>query len=245
MLFIEGTQSSLDKPLYELLFPGVSIFPRSSCKGVEHAVGSVRDTLEVSWVQAYGIVDQDQLTADKKAELESKGVFPLSVYSVEGLYYNPTIVEAIAKRQSTLLGIDDGLMIEEAWAGLIAAVSSQADRLAARMAEQTVKDEISLGMPDWKKIQAGATVNITVDANQVYQNERSQLQIWLAAQEVNRITARYPIRETMALDRIATALQFKSRNQYEAAVRKLVIDDTMIKALLISYFGNLPTTIFR
>lgn len=243
MLFIEGTQNSLDKPLYELLFPGVSIFPRSSCTDVEHAVISVQDTAEVSWVQAYGIVDQDQLTPEKKAELELKGIFPLSVYSVEGLYYNPAIVEAIAKRQCMLLGTDQVLMVQEAWTGLIAAISLQVDRLAARMTEQAVKDEIRLEMPDWKKIQAGASVNITVDAQSFYQMERSQLHSWLTAQDVNKIIGRYPIRETMALDRIASALQFKNKKQYEAAVRKLVIDDSTIKALLIGYFGNLPTAI--
>ena len=116
-------------------------------------------------------------------------------------------------------------------------------RLAARMAEQAVKDEISLGMPDWKKIQTGDSVNISVDAQNVYLNERSQLQSWLAARDINKIIARYPIRETMALDRIASALQFKNRTQYETAVRKLVIDNSTIKSLLIGYFGNLPTAI--
>lgn len=241
MLFIEGTHSSLDKPLYELLFPGVSIFPRSSCRDVEHAVTSIRDTNEINWVQAYGIVDQDQLTPEKKAALEVKGVFPLSVYSVEGLYYNPTVVAELAKRQCMVLGDDPNQMVENARLALLKAISSEVERLAARMAEQTVKDKITLEMPDWKKIQAKKTVEITVDVQTIYQTERKQLQAWLKDENVSHIVARYPIRETMALEMIVSMLQFKSRSQYESAVRKLVNDDGAIKAHLIGYFGKLPS----
>ncbi len=241
MLFIEGTQSSLDKPLYEILFPGVTIFPRASCRDVEHAVASVRDTSAVAWVHAYGIVDQDQLTPDKKAALEAQGVFPLSVYSVEALYYNPNIVEAIAKRQCAVIGGDAEKMVAAAWADLLGAMSPEVDRLAARMTEQAVKDRISLGMPDWRKIQAGENVAITVDAQTLYKEERERLQAWLDARNVGSIIKRYPIRETMALAAIVRNLQFKSRNQYESAVRKLVVDDASIRATLIGFFGGLPT----
>lgn len=242
MLFIEGTQSSLDKPLYEILFPGVTIFPRASCRDVEHAVASVRDTGAVAWVHAYGIVDQDQLTPDKKTALEARGVFPLSVYSVEALYYNPLIVEAIAKRQCAIIGGDPGQMVTAAWSHLIAAISPDVDRLAARMTEQAVKDQISLRMPDWRKIQSGENVSITVNAQALYQGERERLQTWLDARDVGSIIARYPIRDTMALAAIVRNLEFKSRIQYEAAVRKLVIDDAAIKATLIGFFGSLPTS---
>ncbi|MER8470199.1 AAA family ATPase [Mesorhizobium sp. M1328] len=240
MLFIEGSADSLDKPLYEILFPGVSIFPRATCSDVEHAVTSVRDTSAIAWIQAYGIVDQDQLTSDKKIALEAKGVFALAVYSVEALYYNPTIVELIAKRQCTVIEGDPSQMIVKAWTDLLAAIASNADRLAARMTEQAVKDQISLEMPDWKKIQAGQNVSIAVDSQAHYQAEKARLQGWIISKDVDKIIARYPIRETAALTVIVSALQFKSRSQYEAAVRKLVIDDVVIRSMLAEHFGGLP-----
>lgn len=176
MLFIEGNTASLDKPLYEILFPGVSIFPRATCSDVEHAVTSVRDTGAISWVHAYGIVDQDQLNPARKESLESRGVFALSVYSVEALYYDPIVVEAVAKRQSAILGESPDQMVMRAWTDLLAAIASNADRLAARMTEQVVKDQVSLGMLDWKKIQSGQNVSIAIDAQAYYQAERACLQ---------------------------------------------------------------------
>lgn len=243
MLFIEGTSASLDKPLYEVLFPGVTIFPRATCRDVEHAVTSVRDASELAWVQAFGIVDQDQISTSKREQLEARGVFPLSVYSVEALYYHPTIVEAVAKRQCDVIAGDADHMVNAAWAKLLTAVSSEADRLAARMTEQAVKDLIGLEMPDWRKIQGGGNVSITLDAQALYTAERAQLEAWIETGDVPKIIARYPIRETMALVGIVSSLQFKNKDQYEAAVRKLVTDDSTIKNLLISFFGGLPAAL--
>jgi len=47
ILFIEGTESSLDKPLCSLIFPKVSIIAKSSCRDVEHAVAGIRDAAEL------------------------------------------------------------------------------------------------------------------------------------------------------------------------------------------------------
>ncbi|WP_085466984.1 AAA family ATPase [Mesorhizobium australicum] len=239
MLFIEGTSTSLDKPLYELLFPGVSIFPRQSCRDVEHAVVSVRDAEAVTWVQAFGIVDQDQISPAQRSSLIAKGIYPLSVYSVESLYYSPTIIAAVAQRQCDVVGEDPAHVMQTASANLVAAIASEVDRLAARMTEQAVKDKISMQMPDWKTIQRGQNVNITVDAQAMYQAEKAQLQSWIAAKDVEKIVGRYPIRETMALAAVVNALQFKSRGQYEAAVRKLASDNESIRATLIGHFGGL------
>lgn len=243
MLFVEGTSASLDQPLYEILFPGVSVFPRESCGDVEHAVISLRDAQSLAWVQAFGIVDQDQLDAAKKAELRAKGVFALQVYSVEGLYYDPTIVRQIAERQCTVVEGDPQAMTDAAVANALHAVSEHAERMAARMTEQSVKDQISLGRPDWKKIKAGASVNITVDAQTMYQTELANLQALIAANNITAIMARYPIRETPALGAIVTALNLKSLKLYEAAVRKLLAEDAATRARLLGLFGDLPAAI--
>jgi hypothetical protein len=42
LLFIEGTEHSLDKPLYALVFLNTSVVAKSSCRDVEHAVFGIR-----------------------------------------------------------------------------------------------------------------------------------------------------------------------------------------------------------
>ena len=243
MLFIEGDAGSRDKLLYEILFPEVSLSPRSTCGDVINAVKSIRNCAEVTWVQAFGIVDQDQLTIEQKRALEEQGVFAISLYSVEALYYNPLIVTKIAERQCAVLGSDPAKMEEAVWSSTLSVFRSNLDRLAARMVEQAVKDEISLKMPDWKKIAAGQNVSIEVDAQSHFQAERSRLEGWIAAGEIDKIIARYPIRDTSALGAIANALQFTGLTQYESAVRKLVLDEPSVRTELLKFFGNLPAAI--
>ena len=239
VVFVEGRASSLDTPLYEILFPKVSISPQESCGAVERCVDGVRASAGLHWVEAFGIVDQDQLTAQKKASLLAKSIFALNVYSVEGLYYHPAIQRRVADRQVAVLGGSAEVLIRAAADAFIPAVDTQKTRLAARMTEQVVKDMISLQVPDWKAIASNAAISISVDAKSAMTTELTRLETLLAARDVSSIVARYPVRETGALGAIAANLGFKSCALYESAVRKLVEDDPDAKAEMLSLFGPL------
>lgn len=243
MLFIEGTPTSLDKPLYEILFPRVSIFPRATCRDVEYAVASIRDASDLTWVRAFGVVDQDQLVSEKKNQLASIGVFSLSVYSVEALYFYPRIVEEMAVRQCAIIEADPEEILSKAWDNFLVAVSLHIQRLAARMTEQAVKDLISLEMPDWKMIKRGQDIIIKVDAHSMYQTEQQNLTNWIKERDVASIIARYPVRETNALEGIVGALRFKSRDDYNSAVRKMLRENIKLRDMLTSLFGGLSAAI--
>ena len=60
---------------------------------------------------------------------------------------------------------------------------------------------------------------------------------------LEKIIARYPIRETAALTRIANKLGFQDRNQYEGAVRKLIMDDNEALKFVRNLFGRLASDI--
>ena len=87
ILFVEGTEQSLDKPLYSLIFPNVSIIPKSSCRDVTYAVSGIRSATNLHWVYACGIIDNDGRPSSEVKRLEAKGIYPLSVWSVEAIYY--------------------------------------------------------------------------------------------------------------------------------------------------------------
>ncbi|MEH2078530.1 MAG: AAA family ATPase [Nostoc sp.] len=75
LLFVEGTERSLDKPLYSLMFPNVSVVAKSNCRDVEHAVSSIRDAGNLHWLHAFGIVDNDRRTEADINQLKQKGVY--------------------------------------------------------------------------------------------------------------------------------------------------------------------------
>ncbi len=71
----------------------------------------------------------------------------------------------------------------------------------------------------------------------------TSLQALIAAADTSAIISRYPVRETPALDRVATTLGFQGRTQYEAAVRKLLMDDKDTLQTAMSLFGTLGNDI--
>src|SRR5690606_7895135 len=83
ILFIEGTEQSLDKPLYSLIFPEISVIPKDNCRAVELAVVGTNSSRQHHWVEAFGIVDNDARTREDLGRLESNAVFPLPYFSVE------------------------------------------------------------------------------------------------------------------------------------------------------------------
>jgi len=88
ILFIEGTSSSRDQPLYATLFPKVSLRHRSSCMDVRRAVVGLRQVEAFHHARAFGLVDNDSMDDAYKNKLLAEGVYALSVFAVESLYYS-------------------------------------------------------------------------------------------------------------------------------------------------------------
>lgn len=243
VLFVEGNSSSLDRPFYELLFPDISVSPQLTCGDVVKCVDGVRASAARHWVSAFGIIDQDQVGPDKRASLSARGIYPLSVYSVEGLYYHPRLQLRVAQRQASVIGGDPDALLEKALDAFLIAIAPHVDRLAARMTEQAVKDAISVQMPDWRTVAAGGNVAINVDSHAMLAAEKQRLDGLIRARDVAGIIARYPVRETPALRAIVSTLGFKDRNMYEAAVRKLIADDIAVRAELLGFLGEVATVL--
>src|SRR5690606_25229302 len=114
IIIVEGTGSSLDAPLYSLLFPQVSIIPKSSCRDVEHAVRGLREAEGMHWVSAWGIVDNDQRPAEEVARLREHRVFALSHFSVESLYFHPQVLKVVAQRKAAMTGGNPQPLLDDA-----------------------------------------------------------------------------------------------------------------------------------
>ena len=65
ILFVEGTERSLDKNLYSLIFPMVSVIPKGNCYEVERAVSGLRFGEQFHWLRPFGIVDGDGQESDQ------------------------------------------------------------------------------------------------------------------------------------------------------------------------------------
>jgi ABC-type lipoprotein export system ATPase subunit len=243
LLFVEGAEQSLDKPLYSLVFPNVSIIPKSSCREVENTVVAIRSASDLHWLHAFGVVDNDRRTQADVDALKAKGVYALSVFSVESIYYHPEVQRRVAERHAVVTGDDASTRLANAKSAAISAVTPHIQRLSERTVEKTVREEILSQLPGQPEIAAGTPINVSIDLPAIVTAERERLQDSIDKENLAEIIQRYPVRETSALTDIARKLGFQTREQYEGTVRKLLMDDQETLKLVKSFFGTLPSDI--
>lgn len=244
IIFVEGTERSLDAPLYSLLFPQVSVIPKATCRDVEHAVRGLRDAAEVHWVSAWGIVDNDQRTPDEVARLMTLGVFALTHFSIEALYFHPRIVELVAQRKAALTGGNAQELFSGAiQAALVAAVENRS-HLILKSLERRVREQIFSALPNREDIKSKAEIEIRVDAGALRAAEEHRFDALASAGNYDGLLQRYPLRESRAFGRIVDLIGF-SRTDYEAAVRTILQEDADAIGFLRGLFGELRSEIER
>jgi len=238
VLFVEGESDSLDRQIYEILFPNISVVPKGSCTEVERSVAGIRSTEAEHWINAFGLVDADNRTADQIAELQARHVYALPCYSVESIYYHSSMIDGIATRQAAVTGEDADALRQAAAATVIRDVTPHQDRLCTLMVLQKGKDELLRHTPDEQAV-ANGTLNVSVDLARYLSDEEALFDVKVSESDVDALIARYKVRTTPLLQSIAMALGFQSREKYERAVRKLLIDSEQARSETRQLFGDL------
>ncbi len=243
IVFVEGEDSSLDKPLYSLIFPGVSVLPKGPSREVEQAVLGVRSSAPLHWVQAWGIIDNDGRDAVVIDELSKSGVFALPYYSVESIYYHPSLVAIVAERQAAVTGTDGAENYNQAIQAGISAALPHFSRLAARSVEKTIRATLFAHLPTLRDIETQKPIDIEIDTAAVVNAETAKLNAAAEANDWTTILTRCPVRETPALDGIARAVGLQNRYQYEKAVLQALRNDKEALRVARGLFGKLADEI--
>ena len=244
VVFVEGERSSLDTPLYSLIFPCVSVIPRGTRKSVEDAVKSIRASNALHRVKAYGLVDSDgRNTTEDVRELQEEGIYSIEVYSVESIYFDPMLQEGVAKRRTNLTGDDVSSRLEPASAAAINAIRNNADNLARLAAGRKLREEMLKHLPNPKTSPLDQPIQIDMDAPGILQQERQTLDELIDANDLGTIIRKYPIRRTGALDHISKRLGFDDEKEYARAVLQLLKDDKDMLKHVRELIGPLPSDI--
>lgn len=239
LLFVEGTKQSLDLPLYALLFPAVSIVPRASCRDVEQAVAGIRAADGMHWLRAFGIVDGDARPEEDRARLAECGVYVLDSYSVESIYYDPVLQERVASRQAAVVDGDADARCLDARQAALQALEPHKQRLSQRVTERLVRDALLKMLPGRQEMASGHVIKLELDVPKMVQEEMNRFTAALGCGNLAELIKRYPVRETSALAEIAKRLGFQNRAQYEAAVRRLLLDEPDLLEFVRGLFGSL------
>ncbi|WP_375503398.1 AAA family ATPase [uncultured Nostoc sp.] len=239
ILFIEGEHESLDRQIYQLIYPDVSVIPQGNCVNVERAVEGIKRTEELHWINAFGLIDVDDRTQEQIQKLIEKGIFALSCYSVESLYYHVEIINKIAHRVANTTGENPVDLIDKALLSIIPNISKHKDRLSSRLSEKRIRSKIIAALPTHKDIINQDKFSIEIDLKSELLKEKVIFEKSVQEKDYNSLISRYPVRETEVLAKISESLGFQDRQKYESAVRKLIIDDSNTLSFFRSLLGDL------
>ena len=230
ILFVEGESSSLDKQLYQIIYPSITVISQGSCVQVEKSVEGLRQTEQLHWIEGFGLIDSDNRSETNIESLYERGIVALSSYSVEGLYYRPEMIRHLALKKADLTGENSDEIIENALADIISDASNQKERLCARVSERRVRNVVLGRLPTYRFILDNSLLEIMVDLDSYLAQEIEVFDKFVDDDDISSILSRYPIRETQILTKIARAFDM-SRNQYESSVRKALIDSEEMRTM--------------
>jgi hypothetical protein len=244
ILFVEGTEQSLDKPLYSILFPMVSVVAKGNCREVENAVVGVRSGEELHWLSAYGIADGDGYDQEQvKAKLE-RGVFSLPYYSVEALYFHPAVIAFVAERKAALTGEDGSELTKRAIDAALASIAPETERLSRKVAMKVVRTLILDQLPNDDQLLDGVDVKVTNGSPDILRQRKHQLDEAVAQGDWEAVLNMCSVRESRALTEISAKLGFRRREDYEQAVRHMLSVDKKALEFVRRLFGSLYNQLY-
>ena len=243
ILFVEGVDSSLDRALYNLIFPMVSVISRGSCREVERAVVGVRAGEGFHWLRAFGIADGDGYAPDQIQVKRERGVYVLPFYSVEAIYFHPKIIEFIAERMGSVRGEDVSTLTRKATAAGVAAIVGHTERLSKKVVKKSVRKQITEQIPNDDDLLGGQPVTLQNDASAILATRKRELDSAVSQGDWETILTKCAVRDSRALADIARALGFPKIHDYEKSVRQLLVvnDDALafVRGLFADLFDRL------
>lgn len=243
ILFVEGNETtSIDKQIYQLIYPSASVVPKESCRQVESAVDGIRSTNSVHWINAYGLIDSDDRTEEQLQKLLAKGICAVPFYSAEALYYHHFILEKVSNKISVFSGEDAAILFKRAANTIVPEVSRHKERLCSRLCEKKLRNQVMSSLPKHTDIIRRAQFSLSFDLSQVLTIEETKFDSLVQSGDIFGLLARYPVRETPVLNKIVDALGV-SRERYENMVRKLIIDDPEVKTFYLDILRPLTDLI--
>ena len=243
VLFIEGKGHSLDKQIYEILFPKISVFEKGTSTDVIRATQGIKSTSSLTWVEAYGLIDADDRTLEDRKNLQQQGIFALDCYSVESLYYHPEIISRLATTQSQVIGTDKNKLKTAAEGSALEIFSEHKDRLCAQRVERRVRHRVLQYLPNYKDILNNNYFAFPEDVQETLkeelEKEQAKFEDLVNSKNLESLISRYPIKNTPIPKEIAKKLEFRSKSNYQMAVRQLIMKDSAAQNSIKHLLGEL------
>lgn len=239
MLFVEGTQSSLDAELYGALFENVSVISKEKCDLVEQAVKGLRNNTAAHWVNAIGIIDNDNKVPSKIENLNSSFVFSLSVHSIESIYYHPKMIRWVlhsVKDTNLTSTIDE--CFSKVCEIIRSALEEKKEHLCCRAIEKKIRADVMSSIPTQRDIREGGTYSKEINFSSFLNDEIIYFNSLMNSSDFDSLVGRYPIRETNLLTPVAKQCGFIDKKRYELNVIRVIKNNCDARNFVLSLLGG-------
>lgn len=190
ILFCEGNIStSLDKKIYDILFPDYMIYPLESCKDVINYTKAYNAIPNVNR-KAYGLVDSDFRSKEEITVLRSNQIYTYKLAEIE----NVLLVEGFLK----------AFMNYHRWSGDIEIIKNDIISMLDRDKEMQVSNYVSSYIDYYYKIKhisKGNTkaevkdklkaFNDSVDIDDIYKKRMTELDLYIEKKSYSKVLAVY------------------------------------------------------
>ncbi|MGX9252238.1 AAA family ATPase [Pantoea ananatis] len=238
VIFIEGINTSLDIGLYKSLFPKISLIPKEGCEDVAISVRGIRKNASLGWINAFGLVDNDNKKMEEIESLKSDLIFTLKFHSIESIFYHPKMIRIFFETYKTIFEIDD-LALNSIKNDIIAVLSSPEKKkdLCSLAVNKAVRWSVNQQIPSHRD--GFVNKEITVNAGDLYNEELAFYESAIQSNDVEKLIERYSIRRTGIVDKITRRLNCNTRGLYEAKVMALVRDNPDARDFVIGCLDGL------
>ncbi|EOC1532346.1 hypothetical protein ACI1AU_001645 [Cronobacter turicensis] len=120
----------------------------------------MRNNTAAHWVNAIGIIDNDNKVPSQIENLNSNFIFSLSVHSIESIYYHPKMIKWV------LYSVKDANLtstVDECFSKVCEiirhALEEKKENLCCRAIEKRIRAEVMSSIPTQREIREGGTYN--------------------------------------------------------------------------------------
>lgn len=230
IIFVEGEDTSLDNPLYSILFPGFSVIPKGTCRDVINTVDAVSSEPNLTWAQVIGIIDNDQRDQTQIDELAERSIFAIPMHSVESIYYHPIVIRKVSDTITQAIGGSSDERFENAKIKATVSMQPHKVRLCALATEHKIRGILLTKLPKARELETDmGNIELNLDIKDIVILEKDKFDAAIENHDLVTLSARYKIRSTPALSVIAKEIGLQSKDHYQKAVLKALEADADFK----------------
>lgn len=233
ILFCEGdTQNSIDKFVFEILFPDYTIQPVESCKTVI-AYTRAFNKLENVPIKAYGLIDRDFRNEEQLKKLEKESIYSYSVAEVESLFLIEDFIVKFAQYKHEPIDIDElkNKVIQTANDNMesqLAAYITNAINYTfteSHIKRADTKEKVSINFSDFIK---------SIDIEKLYKEQKQKIEKIISDRNYNELIKIINHKGLITL--VAQAFRYTKQKDYIEKALSFLREEESGRIILKKYF---------